>query len=253
MARTVPNGSSSEPKKQFASPPLTSFIRGSPEPKPRVSRPDPPEAFSLLYKKTQERSDRLTQIVNERIAQQNKCMEEMTKFLADSSEQVETQMATMQNNFLSQINTILANSQKRADLQEERRAESDRKWRESLALIKARQDNMDRRHKRERQAQALRAQQKKGDEGRARSIEKLMKEMFILEQKQQKRWEELLHANTWDSYEKDEEALRIDTKLQKTRDLIQSRFDEMPSTREERIKQSLRNTSLIFNHNTTRS
>jgi hypothetical protein len=91
---------------------------------------------------------------------------------------------------------------------------------------------MQRRHKRERQAQAMRAQQRAGDESRARNIERLTKEVFILERRQQKRWEELVHANTWDSYEKDKEALLIDTKLQETRDLIQGLFDDMPSTRE---------------------
>jgi hypothetical protein len=76
----------------------------------------------------------------------------------------------------------------------------------------------------------MRVQQRQGDEGRARSIEKLTKEVSILEQQQQKRWKELVHANTWDSYEKDEEAFQIDTKLQQTRDKIQNLFDEMPSS-----------------------
>ena len=117
-------------------------------------------------------------------------------------------MDKMQDNFLGQINRIISNSHMRADLQEEKRAES------------------------ERQAQAMRAQQRAGDESRARNIERLTKEVSILERRQQKRWEELVHANTWDSYEKDKEALLIDTKLQETRDLIQSLFDDMPSTRE---------------------
>ncbi len=108
VSRAVPRGILSEPKTRFSSPPLTSLIRDSPEPKTRVSRPDPPESFSLLYKKTQERGDRLIQSVNERIAQQNKYMEQMTKFLQDSKEQAETQMATMQDNFLGQINRIIA-------------------------------------------------------------------------------------------------------------------------------------------------
>jgi hypothetical protein len=52
----------------------------------------------------------------------------------------------------------------------------------------------------------------------------------------------LVHANTWDSYEKDKEALQVDTKLQETRDLIQSLFDEMPSTRDN-IAESKENES----------
>ncbi len=244
VPRAVPRGILAEPKTRFSSPPLTSLIRGSPEPKTRVSRPDPPESFSLLYKKTQERSGRLIQSVNERIAQQNKYMEQMTTFLHDSKQQAETQMDKMQDNFLGQINRIIANSHMRVDLQEEKRAESDRKWRESLALSKARQDEMEKRHKRERQAQAMRAQQREGDEGRARSIERLTKEVSILEQRQQKRWEELVYANTWDSYEKDKEALQIDTKLQETRDLIQSLFDEMPSTRDNTAESKERGSNL---------
>jgi hypothetical protein len=155
----------------------------------------------------------------------------MTKFLNESKQQAETQMDKMQDNFLGQINRIISNSHRRADLEEERRAESDKKWRETLALSKARQDEMERRHKRERQAQAVRAQQRAGDESRARNIERLTKEVSILERRQQKRWEELVHANKWDSYEKDKEALHIDTKLQETRDLIQDLFDEMPPAR----------------------
>ncbi len=93
-------------------------------------------------------------------------------------------MDKMQDNFLGQINRIISNSHMSADLQEEKRAESDRKWRESLALSEARQDEMERRHKRERQAQAMRAQQREGGEGRARSIERLTKEVSILEQRQ---------------------------------------------------------------------
>jgi hypothetical protein len=92
---------------------------------------------------------------------------------------------------------------------------------------------MERRHNRERQAQALRAQQRTGDEGRARNIERLTKEVSILERRQQKRWEELVHANTWDSYEKDKEALQIDTKLQETRS---ERTNQNKFESEDRIK-----------------
>jgi hypothetical protein len=52
-------------------------------------------------------------------------------------------MDKMQDNFLGQINRIISNSHRRADLQEERRAESDKKWRETLALSKARQDEIE--------------------------------------------------------------------------------------------------------------
>ncbi len=97
---------------------------------------------------------------------------------------------------LGQINQILANSQKRLDLQDERRVERDTKWREALQKSNERQHNMEEQHRQQRLGKALEDQQRKTQEERARSIDGLK----TLEQKQQKRWKELVHANTWDSY-----------------------------------------------------
>jgi len=234
LSRSVPREILAEPKTRFSSPPLTSLLRDSPEPKTRASRPEPPESFNLLYQRTKEKGESLTQSINERIEQQNKYMEKMSKFLAESRELVETEMTTMQNNFLNQINTVLANSQMRSDLQEERRAESDKKWREALSESKARQEEMARRHKQERQAQALRAQQRQGDEGKARSIENLTKEISMLEQRKQRREEfEFLRQKDFEGITDPEERREIEQGHQQERenermaDTPQTHYDEM--------------------------
>ncbi len=69
---------------------------------------------------------------------------------------------------------------------------------------------------------ALEDQQRKTQEDRARSIDGLEREIKYLERRQQQRWKELVHANTWDSYEKDQEACELDTKLQNARGRIES-------------------------------
>ena len=70
--------------------------------------------------------------------------------------------------------------------------------------------------------QAFNAQQRNAKADRESSISSLKKEIKELERKQRRRWNELVHANTWSHYEKDQEATDIDTRLQATRDKIES-------------------------------
>jgi hypothetical protein len=150
----------------------------------------------------------------------------MNKYLEDCQKKADSERITMQNDFLGQINTILANSQRRSEEQEERRAESDRKWRKALQRSNERQQILEEQHRQQRLGKALEDQQRKTQEDRARSIDGLEREIKYLERRQQQRWKELVHENTWESYEKDQEACELDTKLQNARDRIESLSEE---------------------------
>jgi hypothetical protein len=195
----------------------------------KMSRPSPPEAFNLIYKRAQERNDDLSKALEEKIEQQSKYLESLNKYLADAHQRDESDRKTMQKEFLGQINTILVNSQARSDLQEARRVESDMKWREALQKSNERQQNLEKKNEDNRLVQAFKAQQRNAKADREGSISSLKREINYLERKQRRRWKELVHENTWSTYEKDQEATDIDTRLQATRDKIESIIKEEES------------------------